>query len=123
MLLWNYLLIKIFSSREKHIKYGRLIRLSFNMQFVNHSFSTLNGLVLAGGKSTRMGEDKSIVQWHNKEQHYYVADMLTAFCKEVFISCRAEQGETVDRNYKIITDEYENAGPLGAIVSAFHEIQ
>lgn len=82
--------------------------------------SILNGLVLAGGKSSRMGEDKSIVQWHGKEQRYYVADMLTAFCKEVFISCRKEQTNAIDKNYKVIEDELDNAGPLGAIVSAFH---
>lgn len=87
------------------------------MQFLH---STLNGLVLAGGKSTRMSEDKGIVQWHGKEQRYYVADMLINFCKEVFISCRAEQVGKVDKKYKVIEDEIEDKGPLGAIVSAFH---
>lgn len=87
------------------------------------SQSTLNGLVLAGGKSTRMGEDKGIVQWHGKEQRYYLADMLAGFCKEVFISCRADQANAIDKNYRLIEDEFESTGPLGAIVSAFHKNQ
>lgn len=85
------------------------------------SQTSLNGLVLAGGKSTRMGEDKALIQWHGKEQMYYLADMLKEFCDEVFISCRIEQSNCIDKKYKIITDEVENAGPLMAIISAFHE--
>ena len=81
----------------------------------------LNGLVLAGGRSTRMGEDKALFQWHGKEQMYYMADMLNQFCNEVFISCRLDQKNRIDEGYKIITDEFENAGPLAAIVSAFHQ--
>jgi molybdopterin-guanine dinucleotide biosynthesis protein A len=93
------------------------------MQSLNHSHSVLNGLVLAGGRSTRMGEDKSIAKWHGKEQRYYVADILKACCDDVFISCKAEQEKAVDKNYKVITDEYEDAGPLGGILSAFHKKQ
>ena len=51
----------------------------------------LNGLVLAGGKSERMGFDKSVLNWHGKAQRYYMADMLAPFCDEVFLSCRPDQ--------------------------------
>jgi molybdopterin-guanine dinucleotide biosynthesis protein A len=91
------------------------------MQSLDRSQTILNGLVLAGGRSTRMGKDKGLLQWHGKEQRYYLADILTGFCNEVFISCRAEQADGIDKKYKIITDEYDDAGPLGAIVSAFHQ--
>lgn len=83
--------------------------------------TVLNGLVLAGGKSSRMGEDKGLLQWHRKEQRYHIADMLSSSCNEVFISCRKEQANEIDKRYKLIKDEYEDAGPLGAIVSAFHK--
>jgi molybdopterin-guanine dinucleotide biosynthesis protein A len=85
------------------------------------SSTSLNGLVLAGGKSTRMGEDKALLQWHGKEQMYYLADLLKQLCDEVFISCRVEQANCIDKSYKIVPDEVENAGPLAAIVSALHE--
>lgn len=83
--------------------------------------SPLNGLVLAGGKSTRMGEDKALLKWYGKEQMYYLADLLKQLCDEVFISCRIKQANCIDKSYKIVPDEVENAGPLAAIVSAFHE--
>lgn len=34
--------------------------------------SNLKGLVLAGGRSLRMGESKAKMRWHGKEQQYYL---------------------------------------------------
>lgn len=79
----------------------------------------LYGLVLAGGKSSRMGHDKSIIKWHGKEQRYYIADLLAKLCDEVYISCREEQQGEIDIKYKTITDKAEGKGPVVGIQSAF----
>jgi molybdenum cofactor guanylyltransferase len=81
----------------------------------------LNGLVLAGGKSMRMGYDKGAVSWFGKEQRYHVADILKPFCQKVFISCRAEQKQQIDINYNVLEDTFTGLGPFGAILSAFRE--
>lgn len=81
----------------------------------------LNGLVLAGGKSLRMGQDKSAMQWHGKEQRYFMADLLEQFCNEVFISCRPEQEMEREEKYKLLPDTFTDLGPYGAILSAFRE--
>jgi molybdenum cofactor guanylyltransferase len=78
----------------------------------------LNGLVLAGGKSTRMGRDKSAIAWHGKQQQYWLADLLAACCSEVFISRRETQPE-FEPDYRILVDAYSGIGPYGAILSAF----
>ncbi|WP_313003331.1 NTP transferase domain-containing protein [Chryseobacterium gleum] len=78
----------------------------------------LNGLVLAGGKSQRMGNPKDKINWHGKEQRYFAADLLTPFCDEVFISCRQDQLENFDPNYNALTDTFLNMGPFGGILSA-----
>ncbi|MEP7318522.1 MAG: NTP transferase domain-containing protein [Panacibacter sp.] len=80
----------------------------------------LNGLVLAGGKSVRMGFDKSIIEWHGKEQRDFMADTLKEICNDVFISCRADQQHEIN-NYKTIADSFTGLGPYGAILSAFRE--
>ena len=81
----------------------------------------LNGLVLAGGKSLRMGYDKSRADWHGKEQKYYMADLLGNICSDVFISCREEQQKEITAGYKYIIDSFIGLGPYGAILSAFRE--
>lgn len=78
----------------------------------------INGLVLAGGKSKRMGSDKGLMQWHGKEQRYYAADLLKNSCEEVFISCRADQEKEIDTHYKTLADTFLNLGPYGGILSA-----
>lgn len=82
----------------------------------------LNGLVLAGGKSIRMGEDKGRINWHGKEQRYHVADMFAQFCDEVFISCRDEEQQAeIISDYKTLRDSFIGVGPMGAILSALRE--
>lgn len=75
----------------------------------------IKGLVLAGGKSTRMGEDKGQINYHGSPQ----VDFLLSEFKKVdidgFVSCRPEQYE----GYPRITDKFEGLGPFGAIASAF----
>ena len=81
----------------------------------------LNGLVLAGGKSERMGHDKGSFNWHGKEQRYHMADMLKPICNEVFISCRADQQQQIESSYRALPDTFTGLGPYGAILSAFRE--
>jgi molybdopterin-guanine dinucleotide biosynthesis protein A len=77
----------------------------------------LHGLILAGGKSSRMGQDKAMIEFHGKPQHIYLTDELKPVCKEVFISCRKSQYPSL-RN--IIVDHFELKSPLNGILSAFH---
>lgn len=88
---------------------------------LDESRPILNGLVLAGGKSVRMGNDKGLIKWHGKEQQYYVADILKELCNETYISCRVEQQNEIDNNYQTIPDAFTGLGPYGAILSAFRE--
>ena len=81
----------------------------------------LNGLVLAGGKSLRLGTDKGKINWHGKEQRIHMAELLQSFCEEVFISCRKEQQSEIEGDFRTLTDTFIGLGPYGAILSAFRE--
>lgn len=80
----------------------------------------LYGLVVCGGKSTRMGCDKSMLQYFNKPQRYYLYDMLKPICEKVFISCNASQAEEIPTEYETITDlnACSNIGPMASLISA-----
>jgi molybdopterin-guanine dinucleotide biosynthesis protein A len=82
--------------------------------------NSLNGVVLAGGKSQRMGQDKGAMQWHGLSQRDHVAGLLRRYCSEVFISCRPGQ-ELTDSSYPLLTDTVTGIGPYGAILSAFEK--
>jgi len=79
----------------------------------------LKGLVLAGGKSVRMGEDKGQLNWWGKAQREHMADLLSEQCSEVFISCRRKQLDEIESDYELLADKYLGLGPYGAILSAF----
>lgn len=78
----------------------------------------LKGLILAGGKSTRMGRDKGLLDFHGKSQREYLADLASPLVDEVFISCREDQVHEIS-SYPTIVDRVKDMGPFGAIMSAF----
>jgi len=110
---WNSIPVYCVDEKEKII--------SFFREKMKAATPRLNGLVLAGGKSLRLGTDKGRINWHGKEQRYYVADLLQKFCDQVFISCREEQQMEIDTSYKTLADTFIGLGPYGAILSAFRE--
>lgn len=77
----------------------------------------LKGLVLAGGKSTRMGRDKGELNFYGKPQREYMADLLAPHCREVFLSVRS--GQQVPSSHQLIEDSFIGLGPFGALLSAF----
>ena len=79
----------------------------------------LYGLVLTGGRSTRMGQDKGALEYHGRTQAKYCYELLSQFCDEVFISLRAEQsGEEPYARFPQIHDTFLGYGPIGGILSA-----
>jgi len=82
----------------------------------------LKGLVLAGGRSTRMGADKALLNWHGLPQRDHIAGLLGKFCTEVYISCRPEQiAEIEAAGHKAIVDNYGVTGPMEGILSAMRQ--
>ena len=79
------------------------------------------GLVLAGGKSTRMGTDKASLTYHQKPQKWHVADMLKPFCRETLISYRHDHVLETDSAFQPLPDAFIGLGPFGAIATAFKE--
>ncbi len=77
----------------------------------------LYGLVLIGGKSTRMGKDKSQIDYHGMPQREFVYHQLENVCEKVFISCRPDQEKTI--HLPTISDTFVGLGPFGGICSAF----
>ncbi len=76
----------------------------------------LNGLVLSGGKSTRMGKDKCLINYHGKPQRDYLVVLLKPFCDQIFIS----SPKNTKSSQTLIPDHFDLNSPLNGILSAFH---
>lgn len=86
-------------------------------QITSTGKSSLKGLVLAGGESTRMGSDKGLMDYHGVPQREYLLRLLKAHTAEAYISCRP--GQISDSILPVIEDTYTDLGPFGGILSAF----
>lgn len=91
------------------------------LEFVSTFFEVapLKALILLGGKSSRMGEEKGLIQYHEKTQAEHLVSLLEEIGLEVSLSVREEQKENYSfLNRPFIADQLHGAGPLGGIASA-----
>ena len=82
------------------------------------------GLILAGGKSRRMGQDKALLKNNGQSQLAYVAGVLDACVERVFVSTRADQAHDKERaQFDQIVDRYNDLGPVAGILSALETVE
>lgn len=83
----------------------------------------MTGIVLAGGQSSRMGEDKGLMTFRNIPLVNIATERLAACCEEVFISVNQQQVEAYQSCGNLIIDQHEQEGPLGGVLSVFEQIE
>jgi molybdopterin-guanine dinucleotide biosynthesis protein A len=85
--------------------------------------SKILGVVLAGGKSLRFGEDKSQVKLNDKSLiDHILSEILTEF-KELLIVSNNSIEFNKSENISVISDFKNNLGPLGGVLTAMKWIK
>ena len=85
-------------------------------QLIQEHIAPVRGLVLTGGKSTRMGKNKSELSYHGIPQKEYTKNLIGEFLGETFYSVRDKS-----ENHNEIHDTFVGLGPFGGICSAFQK--
>ena len=75
--------------------------------------------ILAGGKSTRMGQNKSLLQLNNRRFIDRITDELSSF-SEVLMSA-AGKGIYEDTGFRVVYDEHGDIGPMEGIYQVLKE--
>ena len=79
----------------------------------------LYGLVLAGGRSTRMGEDKAALRYAGCTQLERAMALLTPLVARAYVSVRRDQtADPVRARFAQIEDALEEVGPIAGILAA-----
>tara|TARA_R110002049_G_scaffold63439_1_gene168614 strand:+ start:7088 stop:7681 length:594 start_codon:yes stop_codon:yes gene_type:complete len=77
------------------------------------------GLVLAGGKSRRMGQDKASLAHGGKSQLEFAFDLLAGTTDKQFVSTNeAQRDDALRARFPQIVDHYADIGPIAGILSA-----
>jgi molybdopterin-guanine dinucleotide biosynthesis protein A len=80
--------------------------------------NNVNGYILAGGKSSRMGTDKGLIIINGKTIVKHVLEQLQPAVKDVVIVSNNPAYEKF--GVKVIADDIKNIGPAGGIHSALN---
>ena len=80
-------------------------------------YSDINGVILAGGKSSRMGTNKSLLKIGNQTIIERISDLMKSIFSEVIIITNSPD-EYKLLNIPIFEDIYKWKGPLAGIHSA-----
>ena len=77
----------------------------------------MDGVILAGGKSSRMGRPKAFVELGDRPLISWVMESLRTVCREIFIVAdRVEPFK--DLGCRVLRDRIPDRGPMGGIYTA-----
>ena len=78
----------------------------------------ITGIVLCGGKSTRMGSDKGMVDIMGKPMIEHVITHIEPLCKRILISTNLENYKYL--GYEVVNDQWHDFGPAAGILSCLY---
>ncbi|MEM6763836.1 MAG: molybdenum cofactor guanylyltransferase [Bacteroidota bacterium] len=85
--------------------------------------SSLAGLVLMGGKSKRMGQDKAFLPYKGKPLYELAYEKLATICEQVYLSVQEAQVPKLTSAYPYLVDTPTYEGPMGGLISTLTHLR
>lgn len=79
------------------------------------------GILLAGGKSARMGQDKALLLYHGKPLLEHVAETVRPLVSEVIVVAETEDRYRLPHG-RTVADLFPGAGPVGGILTGLEAL-
>lgn len=77
----------------------------------------ITGIILAGGKSSRLGKDKALFDFNGKKLVLYAIETLKPLCGTLIISANQIPEKYETFGLPVISDEIKGIGPMGGILT------
>ncbi len=81
----------------------------------------ITGIVLAGGRGSRLGQEKGLCLFREKPLVHYALDILKPLCGTLLISANRHMDDYQQYGVPVIRDETQDIGPLGGILSCLKQ--
>ena len=75
----------------------------------------ITGIILSGGKSSRMGEEKGLAMLNNKPLITYALSAIEPLCTRVLISANQHQADYLKFGHEVVPDKHSSVGPLAGL--------
>ncbi len=84
----------------------------------NMSQNPILALILSGGQSSRMGEEKRLINYHGKNQEQHLFDLLSNYFPAVYVSINQHQNTDLPHIQDL---DLPVKSPMVGIISAFNQ--
>lgn len=106
---------------KRYNRYRINISINTAMQATDNGESdSITAIILAGGRSSRMGQDKALLMWQQRPLIAHIVECLQAQVERIAINTNSPQA-FADFGLPMIADEFsESRGPLAGIAAALN---
>ena len=77
----------------------------------------ITGIILSGGKSSRLGVEKGLADFNGKPLIQYAIDTLQAVCDKIIISANNQLDDYTAFGYEVVEDQVKDIGPMGGLMA------
>lgn len=77
----------------------------------------VTGIILSGGKSSRLGEEKGLALFNGQALIQYSIDTLKPVCDKIIISANNQLDEYATYGYEIVEDQVKGIGPMAGLMA------